>query len=149
MNRLENHTENAAPTGNCDILLREACKTYREVERLYAVVLGSISDVSPTSVDKATASLTGLLRDAYNIDSAIAKKLGPAAELAESTQALLQQREDILRRLHRSNRTLVNKAENIQSLIRHEINGMAKNRSALKGYKPVEAERKSIIRSSF
>ncbi|HBG20961.1 MAG TPA: hypothetical protein DDY32_17275 [Desulfobulbaceae bacterium] len=142
-----NHT--ATSTRTCDALLMEACKTYREIEKLYAAVLGAISDVSPTSVDNVRASLTVLLRDAYTFDSAISEKLGMASELAESTKALLQQREDILRQLHRCNRTLVNKAENIQSLIRHEINGMSKNRSALKGYKPVEAKKKSIIRNSF
>lgn len=149
VNRMRSNFEKMPPTPFCDSLLMESCRIYQELERLYEDILGAISDTNVSSVEKTTAPLTGLLQDAFRIDSAIAKHLGPLAKLAESTHTLLQQREDTLRRLHLSNRTLVNKAENIQSLVRHEIVDMAKNRSALKGYKPVETERTNIIRSSF
>lgn len=116
---------------------------------IYSAIMSAISDVNLPAVENATTTLTGIMQDVHALDTAIAESIPQDSEIALSTQDLLQQRDVILRRLHLSNRNLANKAENIQSLIRYDIAGMANNRNALKGYRPMETEKKNIIRSSF
>ena len=149
VNGMENHAVIASGPQGCEELLAASCNTYLQAERLYAELMDAISDAGQAPVATVAAMVSDLLQDARQLDSAIAEKLGPAAELTPSIRAFLQQREEILRRLHSSNKSLANKAENIQSLIRHEIAGMANNRNAIRGYKPAETERKSIISSSY
>lgn len=148
-NQTGNIVKNETPAARCDVLLRDANRIYQEIEKLYQEVMGTLSGTSLDKVEKTVHALNVLQNDVHTIDGLIAENLAAAPHLAESTKILLGKRDEILRRLHSTNRTLVHKAENIKSLVRHELITMTKNRNALKGYKPVETERRSIVRNSF
>lgn len=146
---MDNFAKIETPAAHCEALLREANRIYLEIGALYQNVMGALSVASLEQVEKTVNVLNGLQKDVHSIDSLIAKNLELNLHPAESTQVLLDMRDDILRQIHGTNRTLVHKAENIKSLVRHELINMTKNRNALKGYKPVETERRSIVRNSF
>ena len=133
----------------CNALLTESCRIYREIELIYSKMMEDISDSTSSAIVEATEVLNSLLKEGKKIDDLIAENLDPTFPSVESTQVLLRKRDEILQHLHGMNRTLANRAENIQTLVRHEIGNMTKNRNALKSYKPIDKEKKGIIRNAF
>ena len=146
---MANFSENQTSTEQCDGLLLRVNQIYREIETLYQNIHHKLRGATLDTVQKAADLLDILEKEARTVDTLLAERLKSTHRLAESTKAHLSERAEILHRLHRSNRQLVAKAENTQALLRHELASMAKNRNALKGYKPVETERKSIVRDFF
>ncbi len=146
---MANFSEYTTSTEQCDALLIRVNQIYREIETLYQNIHHKLRGATVDTVQKTADLLDILEKEAQAVDTLVAERLRSTHRLAESTKAHLSERSEILQRLHRSNRQLVAKAENTQALLRHELAGMAKNRNALKGYKPVETERKSIVRDFF
>lgn len=146
---MANFSEYQTTTEQCDALLIRVNLLYREIETHYQDICHELRDISLDTVERTAESLDTLEKEARTVDSLLAECLRSTHRLAESTKAHLSERAEILQRLHRSNRQLVTKAENTQALLRHELASMANNRNALKGYKPVETERKSIVRDFF
>lgn len=146
---MSNYAENATPSSHCDAMLQEINRMYHDLDTLYQSMMRDMADAPVDSIKKATEIMNSLFKNAGDMDRLITESLISMPHLADSTKDLLRKRDDLLRLLHQTNRTLVNKAANIKSLLRHEIANMAKNQNALKGYKPVEMERKSIVRNSF
>jgi cytochrome c556 len=132
-----------------DRYLANSCAKYREIGEHYEALLTLVQNEDPASVEQVMASLQDLLQDAQGIDTAIAQSLESQAEPAASTILLMQQRQDILAQLHKSNQLLVKKAKNIQALIRHELGGMASQQNALKGYKPIDSGQTHTISRLF
>jgi flagellar hook-associated protein FlgK len=146
---MRDFAENATPAAQCDAMLREINRIYQEIETLYQSMMHDMVDAPVDSIKKATDIMNSLFQNAGVMDRLITESLSSMPHLPGSTKDLLDRRDDLLRLLHRTNRTLLNKAENIKALLRHEIVNMTKNQNALKGYKPVETERNSIVRNFF
>jgi hypothetical protein len=137
------------PAVSCNALLIQSIRIYREVGELYRSMHNQLSDTSIFKARATVATIQTLLRDARDIDVLIAENLGPNGFFSEATEELLAKRKASLGSLQLANRDIAGRAENAKSLLRHEIAGMSTNRQAIKGYKPVEAERKNIVRNFF
>ncbi len=140
---------NETLTTDCNTSLIKAIRLYQEVEYLYQSIQSNLSSSSVLKVMQKMGTLNALLQDAQTIDSAIAESINNIKTMSEATVELLQTRNKILRRLYNSNREMVIKANNVKSLLRHEITSIGTGHTAMKGYKPARTERKNIVRASF
>jgi len=128
-----------------EALLIKSNRIYREIEIIYQQLTGNLVG----NVELATDTLNTLFKNALTIDDLISERLGQNEAVTDSAKKLLRQREELLTSLHQNNRHLAQKAENIKSLLRHEITTLATNQNALRSYKPVDTERKGIVRHAF
>lgn len=141
--------ENASPAISCNALIIQSIRIYREVGEFYQSMHNQLSDTSILQAQVTVENINTLLRDARELDILIAGNLATMASFSEATKELLAKRAELLSQLHHANSGVAGRAKNAQSLLRHEITGMSTNRQAIKGYKPVETERKNIVRSFF
>lgn len=138
-----------SPALSCNALLVRSIQIYREIGELYQSMHNQLSDTSIFKARTTVESINNLLQDARELDILIAGSFETIASFSEATKELLAQRAEQLSRLQLANSGLAGRAKNAQSLLRHEITGMSTNRYAIKGYKPVETERKNIVRSFY
>ena len=141
--------ENDIPVISCNALLIQSIRIYREVGELYQSMHNQLSDTSIFKAQTTVESINSLLEDAHELDILIAGSFVTIASFSEVTQELLAKRAELLSQLHQANTGVAGRAKNAQSLLRHEITGMSTNRQAIKGYKPVETERRNMVQSFF
>jgi hypothetical protein len=142
-------SEKETPVISCNALLVQSIRIYREVGELYQSMHNQLSDTSIFKTQATVETIKTLLRDARDIDGLIAESLGPHAFYSQATEELLAKRRASLSSLQLANKDVAGRAENAKTFLRHEITDMSTNRQAMKGYKPVETERKTIVRSFF
>lgn len=143
------HSENEMPEVSCNGLLIQSIQIYQEIEELYQLVKNQLSKALMVKAQETLELLQTLLQDARNIDNRVAESLNLIVSFPHSTEDLLKTRGELLSRLSLANKNVAGRAENAKSLLRHEILSMSNNRNAIKGYKPVETERKNIIQNFF
>lgn len=141
--------ENETSAAKCHALLRQSIEMYQEIETLYQAIHEELANTSVARAQASMEILNTLLLDARNIDMLIGERVHGAHSFPEATEKLFASRADVLHRALQANKRVTDRAENAKALLRHEITTMATNRLAMKGYKPVETERKSIVRSFF
>lgn len=134
---------------SCNALLEDSIRIYQEIETIYLSMQNDLSATSVLKVMQAVGNLNALQQESQTVDNLIAESLKTVATLAESTSALLNKKEQLIKRLYNANKIILNSAENAKSLLRHEISTMSTNRKAIQGYKPVESERKGIVSNFF
>ncbi len=137
------------PAASCDALLVKANRIYLEIETLYQSMQQDLSVTSILKVMQTVGTLNALLQDAQTIDNLVADTLGTISVLPESTSNLLAERNKIRQKLSQENLHIVSRANNVKSLLQHEITALSTNHNAIKGYKSVGRERRHIIRDSF
>ncbi|GAB6192637.1 hypothetical protein [Desulfocastanea catecholica] len=141
--------ENETSAAKCHLLLRQSIEMYQKIETLYQSIQEELANTSVARVQANMETLNTLLLDVQKIDTLIGERVHGAPSFPEATEKLFAARADVLHRVHQANKRLTDRAENAKALLRHEITTMAINRQAMKGYKPVETERTSIVRSFF
>lgn len=141
--------DNETSAAKCHALLRQSIEIYQEIETLYQSIEDELADTSVARAQVSMGTLNTLLLDAQNIDTLIGISTHGASHFSEVTEKLFAARADLLHRVHQANKRLTDRAENAKALLRHEITTMATSRTAMKGYKPVETERKNIVRNFF
>lgn len=146
---MTNFSENEMSEVNCNTLLIQSIRIYREIDELYQLVKNQLSKALMVKAQATLEILQTLLQDARNIDNRVAENLKLLDSLSHSTEELLITRGELLNSLSLANKNVAGRAENAKALLRHEILSMSNNRNAIKGYKPVEAERKNIIQNFF
>lgn len=142
-------SEHDMPAVSCNGLLTQSIRTYQEIDELYQVMKNELSNVLTGKAQATIERLQTLLEVARDIDKRVAESLKFIVPFPHSTKELLKRREELLNGLFLTNKNIAGSAENAKSLLRHEITSMSNNRNAIKGYKPVEAERKNIIQNFF
>lgn len=133
----------------CDALLMKSNRIYQEIDSIYQRMMVDFSGSALDELQRTTDTLKVLFKNAFTIDSMIADSMAKKPVLADFTITLIGQRDDLLASLYQTNRHLAQKAENVKSLLRHELSSMATNRTALNGYKKIDTERKNVIRQTF
>lgn len=146
---MTNFSENELPVVSCNALLTQSIRTYLEIDELYLVMKNELSHASMVKAQATLELLQTLLEDARNIDNLVTESLKLIVTTPDSTEELLERRRELLDRLNSTNKNVAGRAENAKSLLRHEIISISNNRNAIKGYKPIEAERKNIIQNFF
>jgi flagellar hook-associated protein FlgK len=141
--------ENETLATSCNALLVKSTLIYQEIGELYQSMQNELSNTTVLKAHATVKTLNILLEDGRTIDNLIAEQLKGLASFAESTEDLLAKRDELLNKLYNDNINIVGRAENVKSLLRHEITTMSTNRNAMKGYKPVDTDRKSIVRNFF
>ena len=134
---------------SCDALLVQVIGIYLEIDALYQSMHNDLSAPSVLQVTQTLEILNALLQDAQTTDHQIAKSLNNHSGVSETNIALVGKRAEILKRLFQNNESIINRAENMKSLLRHEIASISTSHNAIKGYKPAGEERTHIIRNSF
>lgn len=130
-------------------LLTKSITIYQKIHSLYRHLQNDLSHQSTVKVHQTLATLNSRFQDARDIDFQIAVCIDIGEDLPASTTALLVKREEALQQLFQANRETKNRVESVKSLIGHEIAAMATNRSAMRGYKPAEVEKRGIVRNAF
>ncbi len=134
---------------SCDALLEKSIRIYQEIGLLYQSMSNELSNTSISNAHTTIEKVEILLRDAGTLDSFIAEALNTVESPAGSTTDLLATRYRVIADISTANKQIACRAENSKSLLRHEIAATARNRNAIKCYKPVENGRTSIIRNYF
>lgn len=142
-------TEEIPMETSCDALLVKSVRIYQEVEVLYQSMPKDLSAPAVLKVMRMVGTMNALLQDAQALDKDISEVLKTDSILSESTETLLKKRDEILHRLYRDNQSITRKAENVKSLLHHEITSLSTGHQAIKGYRPVGAERQYIVRNTF
>lgn len=132
-----------------ELLLEKSIEIYQEIGSLYQYLQNNLSDQSTTKVHQTLATLNSRFLDAKDIDYQIAVCINIGDHLPASTTSLLNKREEALQKLFQANRETKDRVESVKSLLGHEIGTLSTNRTAIKGYKPAEAEKRSIVRNAF
>ncbi len=134
---------------SCDALLIKALRLYQEVETLYQSMPKDLAAPAVMKAMTTVETINALLRDGQIMDNHIAEILKTQPGRSASTKALLDERNEILERIHSNNQEIAKRAENVKSLLRHEITSLSTSHHAIKGYKPAGVERQYIVRDSF
>jgi hypothetical protein len=142
------HVE-APLTAQSEKLLMKSISIYQEIHSLYHHLQNDLSDQSTIKMHQTLANLNARFQDAQNIDYQIAVCIDIGEDLPDSTTSLLAEREAALKKLFQANRDTKKRVESVKCLLGHEIAAMSTNRTAIKGYKPVEAETRVIVRNAF
>lgn len=142
------HVE-APPIAQSDALLVKSIDIYQDICTLYYNLQGDLSDQSTTKVHQTLETLNSRFQDAQDIDYQIAVCIDIGQDLPVSTTSLLRKREEMLQKLFQANRDTKNRVESVKSLLGHEIATMSTNRTAIKGYKPAEVEKRNMVRNAF
>ncbi len=132
-----------------DTLLSKSLELYQEVETLYQSIPTDMSPHAILKVMRMVGTMNALLQEAREIDNQITESLDTGAILSEATEARLKKRDEILKRLYRDNQSITKRAENVKSLLHHEISSLSTGHHAIKGYKQAGADRQYIVRDSF
>ncbi len=140
--------ENARPATDCTTRLEEVISLYRDLDQLYAAMAVALSASSATECNQTIQDMQATQRKAREIDLQIAKDLENMHALPAAVSNLLDQRLLLLKRLDGHNRLIKNKANNVQSLLQHEIRAMSTGQNAMKGYGQT-ITKKNIIKSSY
>lgn len=148
MNMDHAHIDND-PATDCDLFLAKVNLIYQEIGTIYCQLEKEVTGISPAIVEEKLTILNNLIETARKIDRDISTSLLALPVFRESTGKLLVTRNAMVQKLYRTNRNIVNRAENVKTLLRHEIVSMNKNRHALQGYRPPEMDRKSIVRETY
>lgn len=132
-----------------DTLLSKSLELYQEVEKLYQSIPTDMSPHAILKVMRMVGTMNALLQDARELDTQITEALDTGAILSESIEAQLRKRDEILQRLYQDNQSITKKAENVKSLLHHEISSLSTGHHAIKGYKQAGTDRQYIVRDSF
>ena len=130
-------------------LLMKVNAIYQEIASIYGQLEKEVNTATPAVVEEQVSLINRLLADAQAMDGDIGKCLVNRPIFSESTDKLLLIRAETLKKLHAVNRTLSNKAQNVKTMLHHEIGSMHKNRNALQGYRPPDTGRGNIVRESY
>ncbi len=141
--------DNETLVTSCNALLVKSILMYQEIGECYQSMQHEISNTTLVKADAIVDTVDTMLRESKTNDILIAESLKKLAVFPDSTEDLLGKRATLLHNLSNANKCIVDRAENAKFLLRHEITNMSTNRNAMKGYKPVETDRKNIIRNFF
>lgn len=146
----EDHTTNEI-CSVCDGQLQQVISIYEEVHAAYQNIQCALTANQSIrgQAERQMAAINILLDTARNLDKGIAQCLNNEAVTSTSTQSLLEKRSALVQSLTKMNHHIVKKADDIKSLLRHEIRNMSSGRTAIKGYKPVVEQGKSRVTGSF
>jgi len=142
-------TDNESSPLESDILLTKVNAVYQEIASIYGQMEKEVTAATPAGVEQRISLLHRLLADAQTLDEDISKCLINLPTFSESTGRLLLIRAEMLKKLHGANRSILNKAQNVKTMLHHEITSMHKNRNALQGYRPPDTGRGHIVRESY
>lgn len=141
--------KDTTPATSCIALLVKSIRIYQEIGNLYQSMQNELSNTSVNKAQTTVDALNTLLVAARTVDSLISLDLETTTDFSETISKLLDKRDDLLTKLQDANKKVVVRVENVKSLLRHEITGMSTNRNAIKGYKPVQNDRKNIVKNFF
>jgi hypothetical protein len=144
---MAHYTENETLATSCNGLLVKSIRVYQEIDELYQSMQNELSNTSAVKAHATVENLNTMLADGRSIDSLITERLKSLASFPQSTEDLLGKRDELLNSLYKANKSVVVRAENAKSLLRHEITTMSTNRNAMKGYKTAAPDRQSIVKS--
>ena len=133
----------------CDLLLAKVNLIYQEIDTIYGQLNEDVTVASSVDVEEKLTLLNDKIAEAKTLNEDISKRLVLPSGFCESTGKLLLARDQMVKKLYRTNRNIVSRAENVQALLRHEIVSMNKNHHALQGYRPNATNYKSIVRDSY
>lgn len=136
-------------SGKCRDLLIRVNLVYGEIDAIYDTLQQELPTLSAQNLLQKTAVLDTLIEEAQMVDGQLAEELRKGQELHPSLLELLAIRKSRIEKLFQNNRNLVDRAENSQALLRHELSTMRQNRNALQGYRPPGDSRAGLIRTSF
>lgn len=142
-------TKNISMDTSCHALLSRSLRLYQEVETLYQSMPKDLSAPAVPKVMRLVGTMDALLQEAQTLDTYIAEDLKTQSTISKDTEALLEERDKTLERIYQNNQIIAKSAENVKSLLRHEISSLSTSHHAIKGYKPAGEERQYIVRESF
>lgn len=134
-------------SANCDALLLEAIQLYRQMLDSYTAFQKNFTAITLDGSERQMSSLKSLMEKVQVVDDSIEKTLPDSSSFSKKTQALVDERDQLLRSLLAVNTAITSKAVNVKSLIFHELTNMRSKRSAVQGYKNSDV-RKNIIQNS-
>jgi SpoVK/Ycf46/Vps4 family AAA+-type ATPase len=127
-------------------LFQSSIDYYCRIEAVYL----KMGEDSPDLMQAAISELSTLFSNVEIVEKRIKSLMETATVKPEQkTDELLRRKKRLLDRIYRKNRSLHTRAENVKSLLQHELHKMNAGHSAMRSYKPFSTNNTGIIAGSI
>lgn len=131
-------------------LFQRSIDYYCRIDAVYLKIGNEPLDSMLNSTETSVQELSHLFSKVENIDRQI-KSLMENTSISQTkeTDSLIQLKKKVLERIYDRNRFLHGKAQNVKSLLQHELNTMNTGHNAMRGYRSLSSENKGILTESI
>lgn len=130
-------------------LFQQSIDYYCRIEAVYLKLSSGPPDSMLNSPEISIRELSSLFSNVEKMDGQIKSLMEAApAPRTKKIESLFELRQKVLKRIYNQNRFIHDRAQNIKSLLRHELDKMNTGHTAMRGYKSFSSENKGILTGS-